>query len=84
MLPFFGTEKCLTCGSNNVELYAGDKSIGWHLVPEVDGDNAFINIQHPNCCGEFYIPTECRRMRMALVIRIFSLNGLEIKNIENE
>jgi len=54
------------------------------LVPEVDGDNAFINIQHPNCGGEFYIPTECSRIGMALEIRIFPLNGLEIKNIENE
>jgi len=79
-----GTEKCLTCGSNNVELYAGDKSIGWHLFPEVDGENAFINIQHPNCGGEFYIPSKLNRIGMALERRMFSLDGLEIKNIENE
>ena len=79
-----GTEKCLTCGSNDVELYVGDKSIGWHSISEVDDENAFLNIQHPNCGGEFYIPPDIIRIAMALEQIKFSLDGNEIKSIENE
>jgi len=79
-----GTEKCLSCGSNDVELYVGDKSIGWHSVSETDGESALLNIQHPNCGGEFFIPSEFNRIAMALEKRKFSLDGFEIKNDEYE
>lgn len=74
-----GTEKCITCGSEDVVLYSGDKSIGWQLVTKREDENVFINIQHPNCGGSLYITHDSLRIMMTFDERMFSLDGKEIK-----
>ncbi|UUO22881.1 hypothetical protein FGD67_06520 [Colwellia sp. M166] len=75
-----GTEKCLTCGADDVHIYSGNKGIDWQLKFENDNDNTITNIQHPNCGGEFYISTDVIRVAMSSDMRTFTINGEELIN----
>tara|TARA_R110001592_G_scaffold254784_2_gene518241 strand:+ start:1768 stop:2355 length:588 start_codon:yes stop_codon:yes gene_type:complete len=74
-----GTEKCLTCGSGDVDLYSGEQSIDWHLISESESDNTLVNIKHPYCGGEFYVPPDFIRIAMSAETQTFTVNGKKME-----
>ncbi len=71
-----GTEKCLECGSDNVEPFNGDYSL--ECGGELYQGEKHTGFHHPGCGGEFIATPNPVRYNMALVHRVYDINGIKL------
>ena len=71
-----GTEKCLTCGSQETELFNGDYSLSYENG-NYQGSKR-TGFKHPGCGGEFIATPNPIRYHMRFTPQLYDINGYRV------
>ena len=73
-----GSEKCLTCGSSDIETFSSDNLV---KIDESDGDdvgNVRTGFIHPNCGGEIIATPSPLYIQMEFTPRYYNPDGTKL------
>jgi len=70
-----GSEKCLTCGSENIKIFDGDYSLEYEVMEGVFQGTKHTGFIHPECGGEIIASSNAMRLNMKFTPQCYNFDG---------
>lgn len=75
-----GSEKCLSCGSDNIDPNEGDYTLEYDVASSAYVDSKRSGLYHPRCGGEFIVTPDPVRYNITFDDRCYDFNGIRLSD----